>query len=120
MVKYRHQTIPPNEFLAPDSEVHDPVKIFNVYGYCMCCCCSAVIEALNRADGREARGGSEQPQRARGPLWRRLAHVRHVADHLLPQAGRRDDRLGRRDRHAVSRLALRIPAIARTALSCST
>ena len=56
VVKYRHQTIPPNEFLAADSEVHDPVKIFNVYGYCMCCCCSAVIEAPNRADGREARG----------------------------------------------------------------
>src|SRR2546423_3634846 len=24
VVKYRHQTIPPNEFLAPDSEAHDP------------------------------------------------------------------------------------------------
>jgi hypothetical protein len=56
VVKYRHQTVPPNEFLAADSEAHDPVKIFNVYGYCMCCCCSALIEALNRADGREARG----------------------------------------------------------------
>jgi hypothetical protein len=56
IVKYRHQTIPPNEFLAPDSEAHDPVKILNVYGYCMCCCCSALVEALNRADGREARG----------------------------------------------------------------
>src|SRR5262249_50465194 len=54
--QYGHQTIPPNEFLAPDSEAHDPVKIFNVYGYCMCCCCSALVEALNRADGREARG----------------------------------------------------------------
>jgi hypothetical protein len=56
IVKYRHQTVPPNEFLAADSEAHDPVKIFNVYGYCMCCCCSALVEALNRADGREARG----------------------------------------------------------------
>src|ERR1700758_2527333 len=42
-VKYRHQAPPPNEFLAPDSEAHDPVKLFNVYGYCMCCCSSAVI-----------------------------------------------------------------------------
>src|SRR3954463_13846116 len=57
-VKYRHQTIPPNEYLAADWEAHDPVKIFNVYGYCMCCCCSALVEALNRADGREARGRS--------------------------------------------------------------
>src|SRR5215471_13268393 len=39
IVKYRHQTAPPNEQLAGDWEAHDPVKIFNVYGYCMCCCC---------------------------------------------------------------------------------
>ncbi len=32
------------------------MKIFNVYGYCMCCCCSALVEALNREDGRETRG----------------------------------------------------------------
>jgi hypothetical protein len=56
VVKYRHQTIPAMEFLAADWESHDPVKIFNVYGYCMCCCCSALIESLNRADGRQARG----------------------------------------------------------------
>ncbi len=56
VVKYRHQTTPPNEHLAGDWESHDPVKIFNVYGYCMCCCCSALVEALNREDGREARG----------------------------------------------------------------
>jgi hypothetical protein len=56
VVKYRHQTAPPNEHLAGDWEAHDPVKIFNVYGYCMCCCCSALVEALNREDGREARG----------------------------------------------------------------
>jgi hypothetical protein len=56
VVKYRHQTTPPNEFLAGDWEAHDPVKIFNVYGYCMCCCCSALVEALNREDGREALG----------------------------------------------------------------
>jgi hypothetical protein len=56
VVKYRHQTTPPNEHLAGDWEAHDPVKIFNVYGYCMCCCCSALVEALNREDGREARG----------------------------------------------------------------
>lgn len=55
-VKYRHQAPPPNEFLAADWEAHDPVKLFNVYGYCMCCCSSAVLEALNRLDGRTARG----------------------------------------------------------------
>ena len=56
IVKYRHQITPPNEHLAGDWDAHDPVKIFNVYGYCMCCCCSAMVEALNREDGREARG----------------------------------------------------------------
>jgi hypothetical protein len=53
--KYRHQTVPPNEDLAGDWEAHDPVKIFNGYGYWMCCCCSALVEALIREDGREAR-----------------------------------------------------------------
>jgi hypothetical protein len=56
IVKYRHQTTPPNEYLAGDWEAHDPVKILSVYGYCMCCCTSALVEALNREDGREARG----------------------------------------------------------------
>jgi hypothetical protein len=56
VVRYRHQTAPPNEHLAGDWEAHDPVKILSVYGYCMCCCSSALIEALNREDGRRARG----------------------------------------------------------------
>ena len=55
-IKYRHQTAPPTEELSGEWEAHDPVKIFNVYGYCMCCCCSSIIEALNRLDGRDARG----------------------------------------------------------------
>ena len=55
-VKYRHQTVPPNEHLAADWEAHDPVKLFNVYGYCMCCCASSIVAALDREDGREARG----------------------------------------------------------------
>ena len=55
-VKYRHQTLPPNEYLSGEWEAHDPVKIFDVYGYCMCCCCSSLIESLNRLDGREAQG----------------------------------------------------------------
>ena len=56
IMRYRHQTTPPNEQLAGDWEAHDPVKIFNVYGYCMCCCCSALVERPNREDGREAQG----------------------------------------------------------------
>ena len=72
-VKYRHQTSPPNEHLAADWEAHDPVKLFNVYGYCMCCCASAIIESLNRADGREARGrilnGHSVPEVFYGGGW---------------------------------------------------
>jgi hypothetical protein len=56
VVKYRHQAAPPDEQLAADWEAHDPVKLFNSYGYCQCCCASALIECLNRLDGREARG----------------------------------------------------------------
>src|SRR5258707_1234879 len=34
VVKFRHQDIPPNEFLTGDGgDVHDPIKTFNVYGY---------------------------------------------------------------------------------------
>jgi hypothetical protein len=72
-VKYRHQAPPPNEYLAGDWEAHDPVKLFNVYGYCMCCCSSALIEALNRLDGREARGrilnGHSVPEVRYGGAW---------------------------------------------------
>src|SRR5262249_20675083 len=72
-VKYRHQAPPPDEGLAADWEAHDPVKVFNVYGYCMCCCSSALIEALNRADGREARGrildGHSVPEVRYGGGW---------------------------------------------------
>jgi hypothetical protein len=72
-VRYRHQTAPPNEYLAGDWEAHDPVKLFNVYGYCMCCCCSSLIEALNRLDGREARGrilnGHSVPEVKYGGGW---------------------------------------------------
>src|ERR1051325_8620494 len=72
-VRYRHQTAPPNEYLAGDWEAHDPVKLFNVYGYCMCCCCSSIIEALNRLDGREARGrilnGHSVPETQYSDSW---------------------------------------------------
>ncbi|HET6250381.1 MAG TPA: hypothetical protein VFE47_22025 [Tepidisphaeraceae bacterium] len=56
VVKFRHQDIPPNEYLANEANVHDPIKCFNVYGYGMCCCASANIEALARYAGLDARG----------------------------------------------------------------
>ena len=72
-IKYRHQTAPPTEELCGEWEAHDPVKIFNVYGYCMCCCASSLIESLNRLDGREARGrilnGHSVPEVKYGDSW---------------------------------------------------
>src|SRR5260370_12077872 len=56
VVRYRHQEIPPNEFLENEGHPHDPIKDFNVYGYGQCCCASANIEALARYAGLPARG----------------------------------------------------------------
>ena len=50
-----YQDIPPVEHLH-EGCVHDPIKSFNVYGYGMCCCASARVEALGRYLGMEARG----------------------------------------------------------------
>lgn len=55
-VMFRHQDIPPREFVSNEADVHDPIKSFNVYGYGQCCCASAHIEALSRYIGMEARG----------------------------------------------------------------
>jgi len=72
-VKYRHQCAPPTEELSGEWEAHDPVKLFNVYGYCMCCCTSSLMESLNRLDGREARGrilnGHSVPEVKYGDSW---------------------------------------------------
>ncbi|HUV38696.1 MAG TPA: hypothetical protein VMY39_03740, partial [Planctomycetota bacterium] len=32
IVKFRHVDSPPQEFLQNEADVHDPIKIFNVYG----------------------------------------------------------------------------------------
>jgi hypothetical protein len=55
VVKYRHQTNPPNEWFYGEN-VHDPIKTINVYGYGMCCCASSNIEGLGRYIGLIARG----------------------------------------------------------------
>jgi len=56
VVKYRHQTAPPNEFLQNENNVHDVMKTIHVYGYGMCCCAASNIEQLGRCLGFEARG----------------------------------------------------------------
>jgi hypothetical protein len=54
VVKYRHQTEPPNEFLLDNA--HDVMKMIHVYGYGMCCCASSHVETLARYLGMPARG----------------------------------------------------------------
>jgi hypothetical protein len=56
VVKFRHQDVPPNEYLQNEENVHDPIKTFNVYGYGMCCCAASNVEALARCAGLPARG----------------------------------------------------------------
>ena len=56
VVKYRHQTSPPNEFMQAANNVHDFMKTVHVYGYGMCCCAASNIEQLARYIGWPARG----------------------------------------------------------------
>src|SRR5262249_45956317 len=56
VVKFRHQDVPPLEFLDHEDQIHDPIKVFNVYGYAQCSGTAACIEALARYAGLEARG----------------------------------------------------------------
>ena len=46
----------PMEFLTHEDNVYDPIKMFNVYGYGICCYASAHVEALGRYTGLKARG----------------------------------------------------------------
>jgi len=56
VIKYRHQTAPPMEYLQSDLNVHDFMKTVHVYGYGMCCCAAANVEELGRYLGYGARG----------------------------------------------------------------
>lgn len=73
VVMFRHQDIPPNEYLDTDEHPHDPIEDFNVYGYGQCCCASANVEALARYIGMDARGwgitGHSVPEIQIGGRW---------------------------------------------------
>ncbi len=57
VASFQHQDAPPNEFLQHDGGVlHDPFKIFNVYGYSFCSVASADMTALGRHAGLQVRG----------------------------------------------------------------
>ena len=72
-VMFRHQDIPPREYVSNEPDVHDPIKSFNVYGYGQCCCASAHIEALSRYIGLQSRGwgitGHSVPEVKVGDRW---------------------------------------------------
>lgn len=73
---FRHQDVPPNEYLGSEDHPHDPIKDFNVYGYGQCCCASANIEALARFAGLQARGwaiiGHSVPEVEYNNAWHML------------------------------------------------
>ena len=73
VIKYRHQTAPPNEYLSglDGKNVHDVMKTIHVYGYGQCCCASSNIEGLARLLGYPARG-------------------RVITDHSVPEVFYRD------------------------------
>jgi hypothetical protein len=57
VVKFRTESSPPIENLGFGEKcVHDTIKMFNVYGYNMCCCSSANMEQLARYVGMPTRG----------------------------------------------------------------
>ena len=56
VVKYRHQTAPPQENIQMGGCAHDPMKTIHVYGYGQCCCASSNIEGLARFVGLKGRG----------------------------------------------------------------
>ncbi|MBA3846189.1 MAG: hypothetical protein H0X45_06055 [Planctomycetes bacterium] len=53
---YQHQDGPPCEYLGQEDVVEDAIKVFNVYGYAMCCNATAHVSSLARYCGLEARG----------------------------------------------------------------
>jgi hypothetical protein len=46
----------PQEILTHEDNVYDPIKMFNVYGYGICCYASAHVEGLGRYLGLKGRG----------------------------------------------------------------
>ncbi len=57
VVKFRHQSLPPDELLIQDGvHAHDFIKMAHVYGWGQCCCASSHVEQLARHIGLPARG----------------------------------------------------------------
>ncbi|HWE28641.1 MAG TPA: hypothetical protein VHB97_11595, partial [Polyangia bacterium] len=55
VVAFRHQDEPAREFIESTTHPHDPIRLFNVYGYSQCDCAASAIAALGRSVGLDAR-----------------------------------------------------------------
>lgn len=55
VVAFRHQDEPAREFIETTTHPHDPIRLFNVYGYSQCDCAASAVEALARSVGLDAR-----------------------------------------------------------------
>jgi len=70
----RRQTSP---MMLHGMALTDPIRQFNDYGYTMCSTISGINCAIWDAMGLKGEIlGHQQSHRGRGPIWRRLAHVR--------------------------------------------
>lgn len=52
---FQHQDVPPNDYIHPEVNVSDAIKLFNVYGYSYCGMATANVETLVRHVGLQAR-----------------------------------------------------------------
>jgi len=54
--QFEHFDHPPVEYTHHEAQVHDPIKLFNVYGYSVPAMSASSVAALARAEGLAARG----------------------------------------------------------------
>ncbi len=54
VVAFRHQDEPAREFIESTAHPHDPIRLFNVYGYSQCDCAASAVAALARSVGLTA------------------------------------------------------------------
>lgn len=52
---FQHQDVPPNDYIHPEANVSDALKLFNIYGYSYCGMATANVETLARHVGLQAR-----------------------------------------------------------------
>ena len=69
-----YQDSPPSEGVH-EGCVHDVIKSYNVYGYGMCCCAAARMEAMGRYLGMQARGWAISGHSVPEVMWDNQWHM---------------------------------------------